>query len=82
MKKITQKHVMDLPFPVDTGLAKQRSAVEELDEIVSRIDDARSAQQSAEQDLSALVPALLDRAFQGELDIDDVAAAGVTGSVR
>lgn len=67
MKKITQKVVMGLPFPADTGLDEQRAAVEELDEVVSRIDAARAAQQSAEQDLSALMPALLDRAFQGEL---------------
>ncbi len=67
MKKITQKDVMGLPFPVDTGLAAQRAAVVALDEIVSRIDEARSAQRSVEQDLSALMPALLDRAFAGEL---------------
>jgi type I restriction enzyme, S subunit len=67
MKKITQKDVMNLPFPVDTGLAAQRVAVAALDEMVSRIDEARSTQQSVEQDLSALMPALLDRAFAGEL---------------
>lgn len=67
MKKITQKDVMGLPFPVEATIAEQRAAVGELDEIVSRIDDARSAQQSAEQDLAALMPALLDRAFHGEL---------------
>lgn len=67
MKKITQKDVMALPFPVETGLVEQRAAVEALDEIVSRIDRARATQQSTEQELSALMPALLDRAFQGEL---------------
>lgn len=68
MKKITQKDVMGLPFPVETGLVEQRAAVEALDEIVSRIDEARSTQQTAEQELSALMPALVDRAFEGELD--------------
>ena len=46
-----------------------------LDEIVSRIDAARSTQLSAEQDLSALMPALLDRAFQGELSVNLIGAA-------
>jgi type I restriction enzyme, S subunit len=75
MRNITQKDVIGLPFPVDTGLPEQRTAVEELDEIVSRIVDARATQQSAEQDLSALMPALLDRAFRGELDISHVTTA-------
>lgn len=71
MKKITQKDVMSLPFPVGTGLAEQRAVVKELDEIVSRIDEARSTQHSAERDLSALMPALLDRAFEGELRLGE-----------
>lgn len=71
MKKITQKDVMGLPFPVETDVAEQRAAAEALDEIAFALDRARSAQQSADQDLSALMPALLDRAFQGELDIGD-----------
>ena len=75
MKKITQNDVMGLPFPVEAGLAEQRAAVEELDEIVSRIGDARAAQQDAGQDLSALMPALVDRALQGELDTDRISAA-------
>ena len=67
MKKITQKDVMELPFPVDASRVEQRAAVKALDEIVSRLDGARSIQQSAERDLSALMPALLDRAFGGQL---------------
>jgi type I restriction enzyme S subunit len=72
MKKITQKDVMGLPFPFRATIAEQRATVRELDAIVSRIDDACSEQQGAEQDLAALMPALLDRAFQGELDADRV----------
>jgi type I restriction enzyme S subunit len=75
MKKITQKDVMGLPFPVEAGLAEQRTVVDALDEIVSRIDDVRATQQSATRELSALMAALLDRAFQGELDLDRVSAA-------
>jgi type I restriction enzyme S subunit len=69
MKKITQKDVMRLPFPVDATLADQRAVVDELDEIASRIDAARTAQLSSNKDLSALMPSLLDRAFQGELHL-------------
>ncbi len=68
MKKITQTDVVTLPFPVDTTLAEQLAAVRALDDIVSRFDGARATQQSAERDLSALMPALLDRAFRGELN--------------
>jgi type I restriction enzyme, S subunit len=67
MKKITQKDVMGLPFPVGLDLAVQRTVVRSLDEVVSRIGEARSIQLSADEDLAALMPALLDRAFQGEL---------------
>jgi type I restriction enzyme, S subunit len=67
MKKITQRDVMALPFPVDTSLGEQLSAVRALDDLVARLDRARATQQSAERDLSALMPALLDRAFRGEL---------------
>ncbi|HEY8776833.1 MAG TPA: restriction endonuclease subunit S [Gaiellaceae bacterium] len=67
MKKITQKDLMGLPFPVGLNLAEQQTVVRSLDELVSRIEDARSAQQGTGQDLASLMPALLDRAFQGEL---------------
>lgn len=75
MKKITQKDVMGLPFPVEAGLAEQRTVADALDEIVSRLDNVRMTQQSAKRDLSALMAALLDRAFQGQLDLDRVSAA-------
>jgi type I restriction enzyme S subunit len=67
MKKITQKDVMALPFPLDITPAERRAAVRSLDDVVARLDSARSTQQSTEQDLLALMPALLDRAFAGEL---------------
>ncbi len=66
MKKITQKDILDLPFPIDVDLTQQRLVVRSLDDLVLRIGETQSVQQSAEQDLSALMPALLDRVFQGE----------------
>jgi type I restriction enzyme S subunit len=67
MKKITQKHVMDLPFPVGLDVAKQQAVVDTLDELVSHVQELRSHQLSAEGDLRALMPSLVDRAFQGQL---------------
>lgn len=67
MKKITQKDVMGLPFPVGLKLAEQQAVVRSLDDLVPRIEEARAAQQNTDRDLAALLPALLDRAFQGEL---------------
>jgi type I restriction enzyme S subunit len=67
MKKITQKDVMALPFPVGAAVAEQAGAAQSLDDLVSRIEQARLNQQSAHEDISALMPAVLDRAFRGEL---------------
>jgi type I restriction enzyme S subunit len=75
MKKITQKHVMDLPFPVELTLEEQRAAVRSLDEIVSRVEELRSHQLSATDDLRALMPSLLDRAFRGDLVVQQGARA-------
>lgn len=67
MKKITQKHVMALPFPVGVDVGEQEAVVRSLDVLVSRIEDAASNQLTTNDDLEALMPALLDRAFRGEL---------------
>jgi type I restriction enzyme, S subunit len=68
MKKITQKHVMSLPFPVGLPLADQRRVVQALDETLAKVEDLRNAQIGSREDIDALLPALLDRAFEGELD--------------
>lgn len=77
MKKITQKVVMNLPFPVGVNLAEQRAVVRSLDDVVSRLNDAQSMQQSAEKELSTLMPAVLDRVFQGKLCSGDGAIVAV-----
>jgi type I restriction enzyme S subunit len=69
MKKITQKDVMGLPFPTGTPPSVQRRIVERLDRFVAEIEEARRMQRSARDDLDALMPALLDRAFEGELGL-------------
>jgi type I restriction enzyme S subunit len=67
MKKIKQAHVMELPFPVDLGLQEQRAIAESLAALTARMEDVASAQKDAKADLEALMPSLLDRAFEGEL---------------
>ncbi len=67
MKKITQGHVMRLPFPTTTDVRAQRAAAELLDQVVERISALRATQLSVNDDLRALFPALLDRALHGEL---------------
>ena len=67
MKKITQQDVMSLPFPTGASVALQQIAVEKLDTIVGRVEELRSVQRSADQDLTSLMPALLDRALHGEI---------------
>jgi type I restriction enzyme S subunit len=76
MQKITQQDVMGLPFPLGLPPAEQEKAAKALDAIVSRLEEVRSVQQRAAQDLSALMPALLDRVFQGELGTGSRATVG------
>lgn len=72
MKKITQADVMSLPFPISIDVAEQRRVVASLDNIVRAVDALRLAQQSVTDDLKALFPSLLDRAFHGELSASSV----------
>jgi hypothetical protein len=67
MRNITHQDVLGLPFPTGLDLTEQQAAVAHLDEVSARVADLRASQQSAATDLAALMPALLDRAFEGEL---------------
>jgi type I restriction enzyme S subunit len=80
MKKITQKDVMGLPFPVALDLTEQEAVVRSLDDLVLRIEDATSNQLSAADDLGALMPALLDRAFQAQLAHRPTEASSKSGA--
>lgn len=75
MKKITQKHVMALPFPGGVSIDEQRAAVRGLDHALARITELRAAQFDSRADIDALMPSLLDRAFEGELSQEPERAA-------
>ena len=49
------------------SLADQRRIVAELDALQAEVDALKELQQQTSQELGALLPAILDRAFRGEL---------------
>ena len=53
-----------IPIP---PLAEQRQAVRYLDSLRARVDAVRRLQESTQAELAALLPAVLDKAFRGEL---------------
>jgi type I restriction enzyme, S subunit len=67
MKKISQGTVMDIPFPSSLPLADQRRIVAELDALQAEVDALNCLQTETAAELSALLPAILDRAFRGEI---------------
>jgi len=67
MKKITQQDVMSLPFPATMSLPDQQRVASQIDATIAKIDVLRETQSIARDDLDALFPALLDRAFFGGL---------------
>jgi len=67
MKKISQKTVIDIPFPENISLNKQKEVVNQLDQLHSKIAELHHHQTKAQAEINALLPAILDKAFQGEL---------------
>lgn len=67
MKKISQGVVMDIPFPVGIKVADQRRIVSYLDGLQAKVDVLKRLQAETAAELDALLPAILDRAFKGEL---------------
>jgi type I restriction enzyme S subunit len=55
---------MDIPVP---PLPEQRRIVAELDALQAEVDTLKRLQAETASELNALLPALLDRAFRGEL---------------
>ncbi len=55
---------IELPIP---SLDEQRHAVVTLNELQARVDALRRLQESTQAELAALLPAVLDKAFRGEL---------------
>ncbi len=67
MKKISQGIVMNIPFPSALPLPEQRRIVAELDALQAEVDALKRLQAETAEELDALLPAILDRAFKGEL---------------
>lgn len=64
--KVNQGHIAETTIPLP-AVAEQQLIVEALDRLRGRVDQLRVLQTEAETTLDALMPALLDRAFRGEL---------------
>jgi len=67
MKKISQKVVMNIPFPLGIPLDEQRRIVAYLDDLQARVNAVKAHQAATAAALDALLPSTLDQAFKGEL---------------
>jgi type I restriction enzyme S subunit len=67
MKKVSQGVVVAVPFPSSLPIGEQRRIVDALDALQAEADALKRLQAETAGDLDALVPAVLDRAFNGEL---------------
>lgn len=66
MKNISKEKVLALQIP-RTPLPEQRRIVAELDALQAEVDGLKRLQAETAAELDALLPAILDRAFKGEL---------------
>jgi type I restriction enzyme S subunit len=66
MKNISQEKVLALRVP-RRPLAEQHKIVGELAVLQAKVDALKPLQADTAAELEALMPALLDRAFRGEL---------------
>ena len=67
MKKISQGVVMAIPFPTGLPIPDQRRIVSKLDALQAEMDALRHLQAGTAAELGALLHAVLDHAFKGEL---------------
>jgi len=67
MKKISQGTVMAIPFPSNLPVTDQRRIVAELDALQVELGRLKALQTETTAELDALLPAILDRGFKGEL---------------
>jgi type I restriction enzyme S subunit len=66
MPKISQPKLEALPVPMPP-LPEQCRIVAELDALQAQVDTLKRLQAETSAELDALLPAILDRAFKGEL---------------
>ena len=67
MKKISQSIVQQIPFPKGVMLDEQNAIVRRIDALQTTIRAIAVIQAETTAELDALLPAILDRAFKGEL---------------
>lgn len=67
MKKISQKVVQSIPFPRQLTVKQQEVIVAELDALQTKVDAVKALQSETAAELDAMLPAILDKAFKGEL---------------
>ena len=67
MKKISQPIVAGIPFPSAISLKKQERIVEELEVLQAKVTTLKRLQFSTGVELDAILPTILDKAFQGKL---------------
>jgi type I restriction enzyme S subunit len=66
MKNISKEKVMELKVPC-IPLDEQRRIVAYLDGLQAKVNVIRELQSASGEELSALMPSILDKAFKGEL---------------
>ena len=66
IRHLVLREIRDLTIPVPP-LLEQRRIVSELDALQTEVDALKRLQAETAAELAALLPALLDRAFKGEL---------------
>lgn len=65
--KINQAKILEFPFPTHISVDEQRCIVAELDALQAEVDRLKALQAETAAELDAMLPAILDRAFKGEL---------------
>ncbi len=65
-RKLETCRLLNIPIPVPS-ISEQSQIVAELDALQAEVDSLKRLQSDAAAELDALLPAILDRAFRGEL---------------
>ena len=66
MPKLNRQQIFAFEFSYPP-LDEQRRIVAHLDAVQAKVDELRRLQAETQEQLSALMPSILDRAFKGEL---------------
>ena len=64
--KVNQEHISSTPIPIPP-LPEQRRIVAYLNGLQAKVDDLKKMQAETADELAALLPSILDKAFKGEL---------------